>query len=51
MAIGGIKEKNIMNLKGTNVAGAAVVSAVFGAEDIKETVQRLLKMVKSLKER
>lgn len=51
VAIGGIKEKNIMNLKGTNVAGAAVVSAVFGAEDIKETVQRLLKMVKSLKER
>ncbi len=50
VAIGGIKENNIMNLKGTNVDGAAVVSAIFGAENIKEASQTLLETVRRMKE-
>lgn len=34
VAIGGIEEHNLMKLKGSGVAGAAVVSAVFAAEDV-----------------
>lgn len=34
VAIGGIDEKNIWELRGLGAAGAAVISAVFGAPDI-----------------
>ena len=35
VAIGGIHKGNIL-VKGTGIAGAAVVSGIFGAEDIKK---------------
>lgn len=41
VAIGGINRDNIHLLAGTGVAGAAVVSGIFGAEDISQTVKML----------
>lgn len=41
VAIGGIGERNIMKLQGSGVCGAAVVSAVFGAEDITKATRQL----------
>ncbi len=41
VAIGGINQENIMQLAGSGVAGAAVVSGIFGAEDIGAAVQSL----------
>ena len=42
VAIGGIGKSNILTLKGTGVYGAALVSAIFSAEDI-ESECRLLR--------
>ena len=39
VAIGGIHKENLLRLKGTGVNGVALVSAIFGAEDI-EAVRR-----------
>ena len=50
VAIGGIKKDNIHTLKGTGVDGVAVVSAIFAAEDIKETSKELLDTVKEMKQ-
>ena len=44
VAIGGITQKNVASLKGSGMAGIAVVSAIFGADDI-------LAAARSLKER
>ena len=41
VAIGGITQENIDELAGTGISGVAVVSAIFGAEDIIEAAQRL----------
>ena len=41
VAIGGIEEHNLMILKGSGVAGAAVVSAVFAAEDVGAATKTL----------
>lgn len=41
VAIGGIEEHNLMMLKGSGVAGAAVVSAVFAAEDVGAATRTL----------
>ena len=41
VAIGGINEKNLSKLRGTGIAGAAIVSAVFGAPDIEAASRRL----------
>lgn len=41
VAIGGINQENIMELAGSGVAGAAVVSGIFAAEDIRAAVQSL----------
>ncbi len=41
VAIGGINQDNIMKLAGSGVAGAAVVSGIFGAEDIGAAVRSL----------
>ncbi|MGN0691201.1 MAG: thiamine phosphate synthase, partial [Oscillospiraceae bacterium] len=40
-AIGGISRDNILTLKGTGICGAAVVSAIFGAEDIAAAAAEL----------
>lgn len=50
VAIGGIKKENISTLKGTNVDGVAVVSAIFGAENIVEDTKELLTIVKEMKQ-
>ena len=41
VAIGGIEADNMHLLKGTGAAGAAVVSAIFAAENIEEETRRL----------
>jgi len=41
VAIGGISRDNILQLSGTGAAGAAVVSAIFGAKDIEATCREL----------
>lgn len=45
VAIGGICLENIEKLRGSGVAGAAVVSGIFGAEDIEGTVRKLRRKV------
>lgn len=50
VAIGGINKDNILDLKGTNVDGVAVVSAIFAAKDIKRDTSELLKIAKKLVE-
>lgn len=48
VAIGGIGRNNIRELKGTGIAGAAVISALFGAEDKAAAAKELLEAVKEL---
>lgn len=48
VAIGGINRDNILDLKGTNVDGVAVVSAIFAAKDIKKDTAELLKTARQL---
>ena len=42
VAIGGINSSNVSNLKGTHIAGIAVVSGIFGKEDIEKGARELL---------
>lgn len=46
VAIGGICLENIGRLSGSGVAGAAIVSGIFGAEDIEETTRRLAEVMR-----
>ena len=46
VAIGGICLENIGRLSGSGVAGAAIVSGIFGAEDIEETMRRLAEVMR-----
>lgn len=48
VAIGGINSENILTLKGSGIAGAAVVSAIFAQEDIRKASQRLAELAKML---
>jgi len=48
VAIGGINEKNILQLKGSGVDGVAVISAIFAAKDIKKATENLLKLSKEM---
>jgi len=48
VAIGGINRDNILDLKGTNVDGVAVVSAIFAAKDIEKDTAELLKTARQL---
>lgn len=41
VAIGGINQENLLELSGTGVDGVALVSAIFGAEEIEPTCKRL----------
>lgn len=41
VAIGGVKRGNLLQLSGSGVDGAALVSAIFGAEDIEKTCREL----------
>ncbi len=42
VAIGGLNASNILSLKGTGADGVALVSAIFGAEEIETACQQLL---------
>ena len=48
VAIGGINENNILELKGSGVEGVAVISAIFSKEDITEAANNLLSLSKQL---
>ena len=48
VAIGGINAGNIAQLKGSNVDGAAVISAIFGAEDPGAATSKLLALAKDM---
>lgn len=41
IAIGGVSSENVKGLAGTGVCGAAVISAIFGADDIKKAAGEL----------
>lgn len=55
VAIGGIKQSNVMELSGSGISGIAVISAVFAQPDIEMAARSLkeaaVKMVYSQKER
>lgn len=46
IAIGGINEDNILELKGSGIDGVAVISAVFAAKDKEKAVKTLLSLVR-----
>lgn len=48
VAIGGLNAKNILLLEGSGISGAAVVSAVMGAEDPEEAARKLKEVVYSI---
>lgn len=48
VAIGGISEDNMPLLKGTGVTGVALISAIFGVPNIKETTRQLRLMAEHL---
>lgn len=51
VAIGGIQKSNLLDLKGTNVDGVAIVSAIFAAKDIKEETKKLRVLADKLLEK
>lgn len=50
VAIGGINENNMLELKGSGVYGAAVVSAIFAQKEIPEAVGTLLNRANEMME-
>ncbi len=48
VAIGGINDKNLMELSGSGVDGVAVVSAIFASEDPGKATARLLELSKEM---
>lgn len=48
VAIGGINEKNLMELRGSGVDGVAVVSAIFAAEDPGKATACLLDLAREM---
>ena len=44
VAIGGITRDNMSRLAGTGIAGAALVSAIFSADDIEAECRYLMKI-------
>ena len=51
VAIGGISYDNVCQIKGSCVSGVAVVSAIFGAEDIEKATTLLKERVKAVVEK
>lgn len=47
-AIGGISKANIMELAGSNIKGAALVSAIFAAKDIQKECAELLALSREM---
>ena len=48
VAIGGISYDNVCEIRGSSVSGVAVVSAIFGAEDIEKATALLKERVKTV---
>ena len=48
VAIGGISYDNVCEINGSHVSGVAVVSAIFGAEDIEKETARLKDRVRAV---
>lgn len=48
VAIGGISKENLWNLKGANIKGIAVVSAILSSSNIQVTTQSLAKEIQEL---
>lgn len=48
VAIGGINQSNVQQLKGTGINGVAVISAVIGARDITEAAKEMVELVRGL---
>jgi thiamine-phosphate pyrophosphorylase len=48
IAIGGITEENVTELAGNGLAGVAVISAIFGQENIREATERLKEKTKEM---
>lgn len=48
VAIGGISKENMLELSGTGVDGVALVSAIFGAEDIESECRLLQRLSKEV---
>lgn len=48
VAIGGITQENVLQLRDTGIAGVAVVSAIFGQKDIEEATRTLYQTVAQL---
>lgn len=48
VAIGGINENNISELKNTGICGAALISAIFSADDIELQTKKLLRLSKDI---
>lgn len=48
VAIGGISKNNIIELKGTNISGVAVISAIFAEENIEEASRELFSLSKEV---
>lgn len=51
VAIGGINETNLMQLKGSGVDGVAVVSAIFAKADITSATKQLLELSQKMVDR
>ncbi len=48
VAIGGISEQNLLQLKGSGIDGVAVVSAIFAQPDIYAASERLLRLAREM---
>ena len=48
VAIGGVCEENILQLKGSGVAGVAVVSGIYAKPNIKESSKKLAELAKEI---
>lgn len=48
VAIGGINEQNLLELRGSGVDGVAVISAIFAAPDVSGATQKLLSLAKRM---
>ncbi len=49
VAIGGVNYKNILELRGSGVAGAAILSGILKADDKRRESERLLSLMKEVK--
>ena len=48
VAIGGIGAGNVFKLKGSGISGVAVISAIFGADDIQKATSELKELTKKV---